>query len=134
MGGCPFARRSTSTRGAFVGRGMQSVLAAWARHVPWEIYTDSSSAKAIALRRSSGRSTRHIQTRYLSTRHIQTRYLWVQERVAAKQLRVLKVPTKSTPAHALTKSDKVCQSSACVPFAPFWSSVGLLWGPRGVVT
>eukprot|EP00971_Amphidinium_carterae_P319485 6349462-Amphidinium_carterae.1 len=39
------------TRGACVGLGIQSVLADWAWHVPLEIYTDSSSAKAIALRR-----------------------------------------------------------------------------------
>ena len=57
-------------------------------------HTDSSSAKAIASRRGTGKSTRHIQTRML----------WLQERVAAKHLRVVKVASESNPADMLTKA------------------------------
>ena len=37
-------------------------------------------------------------------RHIQTRYLWLQERVAMSDLKVVHVPGKSNRAGALTKS------------------------------
>ena len=57
-------------------------------------YTDSSSAKAIAFRRGTGKSTRHKQTRML----------WLQERVATKHLRVVKVASESNPADTLTKA------------------------------
>ena len=50
--------------------------------------------KSIASRRGTGKSTRHIQTRML----------WLQERVAAKHLRVVKVATESNPADMLTKT------------------------------
>ena len=39
-----------------------------------------------------------------STRHIQTRMLWLQERVAAKHLRVVKVASESNPADMLTRT------------------------------
>ena len=55
---------------------------------------DSSIAKAVASRRGVGKSTRHIQTRML----------WLQERVAAKHLRVAKVATESNPADMLMKA------------------------------
>ncbi len=36
-------------------------------------------------------------------RHIQTRYLWLQERVAAKHLRLEKIKGELNPADILTK-------------------------------
>ena len=53
-----------------------------------------SSAKAIASRRGTGKSTRQKQTRML----------WLQERVAAKHLRVVKVAPETKPADMLTKA------------------------------
>ena len=47
------------------------------------LHTESSSAKAVASRRGAGKSTRHTQTRML----------WLQERLAAKHLRDVKVAT-----------------------------------------
>ena len=58
------------------------------------LHTDSSSAKAVASRRGAG----------MSTRHFQTRMLWLQERVAAKLLRVVNVATESNTADMLTKA------------------------------
>ena len=58
------------------------------------LHTDSSSAKAVASRRGAGKSTRQIQTRMLS----------LQERVAAKHWRVVKVATEPNPAVMLTKA------------------------------
>ena len=57
-------------------------------------YRDSSSAKAVASRRGPGKSTRHKQMRLL----------WLQERVGAKHLRIVKVATESNPADMLTKA------------------------------
>eukprot|EP00971_Amphidinium_carterae_P045075 886811-Amphidinium_carterae.1 len=64
------------TKGACTGLGIQSHLVDWKIPVKLEIFTDSSSAKAIAMRRGVSKSTRHIETRLL----------WLQQRVAEKQL------------------------------------------------
>ena len=74
--------------------GLQSLFADWNLELELSLYTDSSSAKAIASRRGTGKSTRHIQTGML----------WLQERVAAKHLRVVKVASELNPADMLTKA------------------------------
>ena len=65
--------------------GFAKLVADWNLKLQLSLHTDSSSAKAIASRRGTGKSTRHIQTRML----------WLQERVAA---------TESNPADMLTKT------------------------------
>ena len=82
------------TKGGWSGLGLQSWFADWNLKLQLSLHTDSSSAKAIASRRGTGKSTRHIQTRML----------WLQERVAAKHLRVVKVASESNPADMLTKT------------------------------
>ena len=74
--------------------GLQSLFADWNLELQLSLHTDSSSAKAIASRRGTGKSTRHIQTRML----------WLQERVAAKHLRIVNVGSESNPADMLTKT------------------------------
>ena len=74
--------------------GLQSLFADWNLKLQLSLRTDASSAKAIASRRGTGKSTRHIRTRML----------WLQERVAAKHLRVVKVASESNPADILTKA------------------------------
>ena len=81
------------TKGGCSGLGLQSLFADWNLKLQVALHTDSSSAKAIASRRGTGKSTRHIQTRMP----------WLQERVAAKHLRVVKVASESNPADMLTK-------------------------------
>ena len=56
------------------------------------VKTDSSAAKGILSRRGLGKQ-----------RHISTRYLWIQERVARKDLTIQKVGTKEQFADILTK-------------------------------
>ena len=85
---------NTLTNGGCSGLGMQSFFADWNLKLQLSLHTDSSSAKAIASRRGTGKSTRHIQTRML----------WPQERAAAKHLRLVKVATESNPADMLTKT------------------------------
>ena len=80
------------TKGGCSGPGPQSLFAYWNLELQLSLHTDSSSAKAVASRRGAGKSTRHIQTRML----------WLQERAAAKHLRVVKVATESNLAHMLT--------------------------------
>ena len=82
------------TKGGCPGLGLQSLFADWNRKLQLSLHTDSSNAKAIASRRGTGKSTRHIQTRMLR----------LQERVAAKHLRVVKVASESNPADMLTKA------------------------------
>ena len=80
------------TKGGCSGLGLQSLFADWTLKLQLSLNADSSSAKAVASRRGAGKSTRHIQTRML----------WLQERVAAKHVRVVKVATESNPADMLT--------------------------------
>ena len=53
------------TKGGCSGLGLQSLFADWNLELQLSLYTDSSSAKAIASRRRTGKSTRRIQTRML---------------------------------------------------------------------
>ena len=55
--------------------------------------TDSAAARGMASRRGIGR-----------VRHVSTRYLWLQERVARQEGRILKIPGERNRADALTKS------------------------------
>ena len=83
------------TKGRCSGLGLQSLVADWNLKLQLSLHTDSSSAKGnLSSRRGTGKSTRHIQTRML----------WLQERVTAKHLRVVKVATESNLAHMLTKA------------------------------
>ena len=80
--------------GGCSGLGLQSLFANWILKLQLSLHTDSSIAKAVASRSVAGKSTRHLQTRML----------WLQERVAAKHLRVAKVVMESNPADMLTKA------------------------------
>ena len=82
------------TKGGCSGLGFQSLFADWNQKLHLSLHADSSSAKAIASRRGTGKSTRHIQTRMLR----------LQERVAAERLRVWKVASESNPADMLTEA------------------------------
>ena len=81
------------TKGGCSGLGLQSFFADWNLKLQLSLHPDSSSAKAVASRRGAGKSTRHIQTRML----------WLQERVAAKHLRVVKVANESNLADIQTQ-------------------------------
>ena len=81
------------TKGGCSGLGLQSLFANRNLKLQLSLHTESSSAKALTSRRGAGKSTRHIQTRMLL----------LQERVAAKHLRVVKVATGSNPADIQTQ-------------------------------
>ena len=86
------------TKGGCSGFGLQSLFADWELKLQHSLHTDSPSAKAVASRRGAGKSTRHIQTRML----------WLQERVAAKHLRIVKVATEKTKPLGRSTEEEFC--------------------------
>ena len=79
-------------KGCAVGFGLQGLLKDWGVDIKVRIKTDSSAAIGIGNRRGLGK-----------LRHVQTRYLWVQERIAHKDLTVAKVHTSVNFSDMLTK-------------------------------
>ena len=79
-------------KGASVGLGLRSMLADINTNVDIEVFTDATAAKGVASRRGLG-----------GTRHIEVHYLWVQEKVANKDIRLGKVWGRENPADLLTK-------------------------------
>jgi hypothetical protein len=80
------------TKGAAYAFGIQSLYRDWQLELSITLFSDSSSAVAFAKRRGLGKN-----------RHIATRYLWLQERVAMKNLKLAKVKTDENPADLFTK-------------------------------
>ena len=80
-------------KAAAVGLQMKALLLDWGYDVAVSVHTDSSAAIGTCSRRGLGK-----------LRHVQTRYLWVQERVAAEDIKIYKVGTKVNPADMCTKS------------------------------
>ena len=75
-----------------VGLGIKSMQHDMGINVGIHVYTDAEAARGIATRRGLGR-----------TRHIEVHYLWVQERVAAKDILLHRVIGKVNPADLCTK-------------------------------
>ena len=80
-------------KGGSVGLGLQSLLQDFGLSVRVVVESDSNAAKGTVNRQGLGKA-----------RHIQTRYLWIQERIARQDLKVLHVPGKRNRADVLTKS------------------------------
>ena len=79
-------------KGASVGLGAQSMAQDLGLQVRVELKTDSSAAKGMALKRGLGKA-----------KHISVCYLWLQERLARKELQVHKVSTLENRADLVTK-------------------------------
>ena len=79
--------------GAIEGRHIQNVLAELSREVTIRIYSDSSSARAVVMRRGPGR-----------LRHMEIRHLWLQDEMRAKRMKMRAVPTADNPADMMTKA------------------------------
>ena len=80
-------------KGGSVGLGLQSLLQDFGLSVRVVVESDSNAAKGTVNRQGLGKA-----------RHIQTRYLWIQERIARQDMKVLHVPGKRNRADVLTKS------------------------------
>jgi hypothetical protein len=74
------------------GLGMRSCLQDLGISLGVILESDSNAAKSFASRRGLGKQ-----------RHVQTRYLWIQERVAAGDIKIRKVPGVENVADILTK-------------------------------
>ena len=79
--------------GAVEGRHIQNVLAELSRKATIRIYSDSSSARAVVMRRGPGR-----------LRHMEIRHLWLQDEMRAKRIEIRAVPTADNPADMMTKA------------------------------
>ena len=82
----------TLVRGASYTLGIRSHFRDLGIETQIQIYTDSSACKCFAPRRGLGKM-----------RHVDTRYLWVQEHLALKTFKLLKVLGAENPADILTK-------------------------------
>ena len=75
-----------------MGLGMKGLMEDLGVLVEVQVSTDSSTAKSITARRAAGR-----------VRHIEVRELWVQDRVAKGELRIVKARGEDNVADGLTK-------------------------------
>ena len=80
-------------KGACQALGTQAALADLRLECTIELYSDSSSARALASRRGLGK-----------IRHVETRFLWLQERIARKHLNLRAVKGTDNVADLLTKA------------------------------
>ena len=79
-------------RGASAGSGMQAMLDDVGLFVPMCLYTDSSAAKGITMRRGLGK-----------TKHVAVAYLWLQHKLSQGKVAIKKVPGEENSADLLTK-------------------------------
>ena len=79
-------------KAASVGLGVQATLKDLGVQLDLEVYTDATAAKGIASRKGLGK-----------TRHIAVHFLWIQERVANGDFKLLKVWGGVNPADLMTK-------------------------------
>ena len=94
-----------AVQGAALGLGVRALLEDW--RVPVRvtivIATDSTAAMGFASRRGLGK-----------LRHASTRYLWLQERVARREVHVEKVHTSVNRAGVLTKPTAAPRASQLI--------------------
>ena len=79
-------------KAAAMGLGMKGMMEDPGVGVEVQVNTDSSAAKSITSRKGAGR-----------VRHIEVRELWVQERVARGELKIVRVKGEDNVADGLTK-------------------------------
>ena len=75
-----------------MGLGMKGLMEDLGVEVEVQVNTDSSAAKSITARNGAGR-----------VRHIEVRELWVQDRVAKGELKIVKVKGEDNLVDGLTK-------------------------------
>ena len=80
-------------KAASEGLGIRSALGEWGEDKAVHVYTDSTAAKGIASRQGLNKRTRHVAV------HL----LWVQEKVANKELHLWKIDGKANAADLGTK-------------------------------
>ena len=85
-------------KGASQSLGLQSMAHDFGDSPSIGLYSDASAAIAISQRTGLGK-----------LRHIQTQFLWLQERVAHKEVALSKVQGTANPADMLTKPLEACK-------------------------
>ena len=90
------------TKATAMGLFLRAILEDWGfGDVELEVGTDSSSAKAFGERRGLGKN-----------RHVQTKFLWIQERIATKDMRPIKINTKNNLADTMTRVQRTEEQQA----------------------
>ncbi len=79
-------------KGASLALGLRALMGDLGVHSKVRVRTDASAAKGIATRKGLGK-----------VRHIEVNQLWLQDRVAAGEVEILKVKGETNWADALTK-------------------------------
>ena len=79
-------------KGGSSGRGFQATLKELGITLPLIIKTDASAAVGISMRRGLGK-----------VRHIDVSQLWIREKVASGEIRIIKVRSQENISDALTK-------------------------------
>ena len=79
-------------RASAIGLSVKALKQDWGDECELVIHSDSSAARGTASRRGLGK-----------LRHVQTRYLWLQERVASNDLKIVAIGTKHSTADLCTK-------------------------------
>ena len=75
-----------------IGMSVRALLEDWGEKYDLAVYSGSSAARGTASRRGLGQ-----------LRHVQTRYLWIQERIANDDFKLLQIGTKLNTADLCTK-------------------------------
>ncbi|CAK0798924.1 unnamed protein product, partial [Prorocentrum cordatum] len=99
--------------------GIKSLMADWglSSAIRLNVKTDCAAAKGFATRRGLGKQ-----------RHVNTRYLWLQDRVASGDIRIVKVRTTEQMADPLTKAMAVGMRD------PLLTTAGLVFDSSRAVT
>ena len=79
-------------KAAGMGLGMKALCKDMGVEVQVQVFTDSSAARGIAMRRGLGR-----------IRHMEVCYLWIQEKLAEGKLKLHKMSGTENPSDLLTK-------------------------------
>ena len=102
-----------AVRGAAEGMSAKTLCSMFGRQCNLRVHLDSSAALGVAKRKGVGK-----------IRHLDTRLLWIQERVHAGDLIVLKVAGTENPADLMTKHLSEEASSACMVRLGCWPREG----------
>ena len=75
-----------------IGMSVQALLEDWCEKYDLAVYSDSAAARGTASRRGLGK-----------LRHVQTQYLWIKERIANDDFKLLQIGTKLNIADLCTQ-------------------------------
>lgn len=100
------AELNAIVKGAVEAIGMKNMIKEFGHEVQMFIFTDSSAATGILHRSGCGK-----------LKHLEAKQLWVQEAVANKNIKIVKIPRAQNISDALTHHWTVAEASVHFPSA-----------------